>query len=306
VIGVQGNVWTEYLKTARAVEYMVWPRALALAEVAWTPVDRRAWGGFASRVPARLRALERLGVHYRVPHVEGLEHDRLTLDDSVTVALRTLLPEARIHYTLDGSDPTTTSPRYERPLRLAVSAAGVRVSARAITLAGAQSPPRAATISRATLRAADPVSADTLARGLRVRYVEGTMSRVARLDSLPVAREGVATSIDLEAAGGRAEHFALRFDGWIRVPRDGIWTFTLTSDDGSVLAIGDRVVVDHDGPHGTESRSGAIALAAGFHPLTLRFFQGGGGKSLSLAWRLGEGAEEPIPATALFSARTPR
>ena len=67
VLGAQGNVWTEYMATEEYVEYMVFPRALALAEVVWTPADRRSWDGFAARLPARIAALQADGVNVRVP-----------------------------------------------------------------------------------------------------------------------------------------------------------------------------------------------------------------------------------------------
>jgi len=67
VLGAQGNVWTEYMKTPEQVEYMVFPRALALAEVIWSPARARNWDFFKWRLPAHLRRLDRMGVNYRAP-----------------------------------------------------------------------------------------------------------------------------------------------------------------------------------------------------------------------------------------------
>ncbi|HJS48279.1 MAG TPA: beta-N-acetylhexosaminidase, partial [Gemmatimonadales bacterium] len=72
VLGAQGNVWTEYLKTPAAVEYMAWPRALALAEITWSPRERRAWPGFVARLPASLAWLRAWEVNYRVPKELGV------------------------------------------------------------------------------------------------------------------------------------------------------------------------------------------------------------------------------------------
>jgi len=71
VIGLQGNMWTEYVPDARELDYMVYPRALALAEVAWSPKDERDWTSFQARLPAALTALGRAGVHYRPPDGAG-------------------------------------------------------------------------------------------------------------------------------------------------------------------------------------------------------------------------------------------
>ncbi len=67
VLGAQGNVWTEYMKTSDYVEYMVFPRLLALSEVVWSPREERNWMAFKSRLPGQLRRLDRLGVNYRPP-----------------------------------------------------------------------------------------------------------------------------------------------------------------------------------------------------------------------------------------------
>jgi hexosaminidase len=64
VLGAQGNVWTEYMKTGDHVEYMVFPRALALAELTWSPRDRKSYGAFLERLPWHLDRLAALGVAY--------------------------------------------------------------------------------------------------------------------------------------------------------------------------------------------------------------------------------------------------
>jgi hexosaminidase len=65
VLGAQGNVWTEYMKTPAKVEYMVFPRLLALSEVVWSPKAERNWFAFKGRLPAHERRLTVLGVNFR-------------------------------------------------------------------------------------------------------------------------------------------------------------------------------------------------------------------------------------------------
>ena len=67
VLGPQGNVWTEYMPTTTQVEYMTYPRALALAEMGWSAKDARDWESFAARLPAALSVLDTLGIGYRRP-----------------------------------------------------------------------------------------------------------------------------------------------------------------------------------------------------------------------------------------------
>lgn len=67
ILGAQANLWAEYQETPSNVEYMVYPRALALAEVVWSPKATRSWPGFVSRLPAQLLRLDLLDVNYRYP-----------------------------------------------------------------------------------------------------------------------------------------------------------------------------------------------------------------------------------------------
>ena len=67
VLGPEACVWTEYMPTTDQVEYMAYPRVLALAEIAWSPRDARDWESFRSRLPAALGLLDRLGVRHRRP-----------------------------------------------------------------------------------------------------------------------------------------------------------------------------------------------------------------------------------------------
>lgn len=67
ILGAQANLWAEYQEVPSDVEYMVYPRALALAEGVWSPKASKSWSGFVSRLPAQLLRLDLLGVNYRYP-----------------------------------------------------------------------------------------------------------------------------------------------------------------------------------------------------------------------------------------------
>ncbi len=301
VLGGQANVWTEYMATTDHVEYMVFPRLLALSEVVWSPKDLRDWDVFVSRLPVQFRRLDRYGVNYRVPDVVGLEEDRLSLHDRATVALQARTADTEIRYTLDGSDPTTSAGLYTGPFTIPLNSGGTVVTARAFLRGGRASAPRSATFRRTTLREPAAVRAGSLAPGLRYAYYE---TEVRRADSLvgrtPVA-EGLAEDVTIPPLA-RGEWIGLVFTGYVRVDRDGIYRFALASDDGSTLRVGDALVVDHDGPHGASTRRGMIALAKGYHAITVRFFQGGGGRELRV--EMAPEGEEPAPlAGRLYHAK---
>jgi hexosaminidase len=64
ILGAQGNVWTEYMRNSKDVEYMVFPRAIALSEVVWTAQDQRVWTEFKPRLVEHLKRLDVVGVNY--------------------------------------------------------------------------------------------------------------------------------------------------------------------------------------------------------------------------------------------------
>ncbi|MCK4854013.1 MAG: family 20 glycosylhydrolase, partial [Bacteroidales bacterium] len=65
ILGVQGQVWTEYISTPEKAEYMAFPRACALAEIAWTPLDQKDYELFSSALLRHLKRLDFLNVNYR-------------------------------------------------------------------------------------------------------------------------------------------------------------------------------------------------------------------------------------------------
>jgi hexosaminidase len=67
ILGGQANLWTEYIRSPGQAQYMAYPRALAMAEVLWSPPEMRDLGHFLARLPHALRRLDQLGVVYRVP-----------------------------------------------------------------------------------------------------------------------------------------------------------------------------------------------------------------------------------------------
>ncbi len=117
VTGVQANLWTEYIPTFSQVEYMIMPRMDALAEVQWTnaPKDFKA---FLPRLVRMTELYDRLGYNY-AKHIFDIRATFATDGDKgeIVVTLETE-GNADIHYTLDGSEPTATSPKYEAPLRI--------------------------------------------------------------------------------------------------------------------------------------------------------------------------------------------
>lgn len=294
ILGGQGNIWTEYLKAPDSVEYMVWPRALALSEVLWSPRGARDWGGFQQRMGPQLAALERLDVNYRIPEVGGLDDDVVSLQPRAKLQLSSPIDDAVIRYTTDGSDPSPQSPRYGGTVELALDERGTTVIARLFLPNGRIGPARSARFLHGILQPAAQLDEKTLQPGLRRNYYELEMQGVAAMADATPQRSDIAEQISIPD-NTRNTAFGLWFDGYLRIPDDGVYRFTLTSDDGSVLEIGGEVVIDRDGSRSPGESTGSIALAAGLHSLSLHYFQGGGGKVLQLLVSRGGQTHKLVP-----------
>jgi hexosaminidase len=299
VLGAQGNVWTEYMRTTDYVEYMVFPRLLAMAEVAWTPADVRDWPIFLRRLGGHLDRLEARGVNYRIPEPEGLERERLTFEETIAIELFSPSRNAVIRYTLNGDPPTDSSPVYTGSLTVPVHQEGTVVTARAFLADGRVSAWRTGRYMRTELRPPAGVRAEELRGGLRYDYFESRIRSVARLRNLSPRRSGIAAAIGFQG-GEREDEFGLRFSFFNDTATTEIYTLRVTSDDGSQLYIDEDLVVDHDGRHTAYVQSGQVALAKGFHSLTLLYFESAGGQSLEVEIELPDGSRQALPGAWLF------
>ncbi|MBN8456414.1 MAG: tandem-95 repeat protein [Verrucomicrobia bacterium] len=113
--------------------------------------------------------------------------------------------------------------------------------------------------------------------GLNYQYYQaasGSWSALPDFSTLTPIRQGAVGFPDATPRLRRT-NYGFHYSGYFQAPTDGIYAFTLRSGDGSVLVIDGTTVIDFDGLHdSTQFKSGAIALAAGKHALTLRYFRG--------------------------------
>ena len=214
-------------------------------------------------------------------------NDPPVIDTSFTALCKTLdvrvtspREKVEIHVTIDGTVPQATSPvvhtvmTLEGPCRLsarcfrdgkAVSGTAVQDFRRAVPM-----PSRIIDIRPGT-----PL--------FHYAYYEGEWDRLPAFHDLKPAAEGGIDSLSL-ASRKRSERYGMVFAGRLRAGAEGVYAFTLGSDDGSRLWIDDSLVVDNDGLHGMESRRGIVALMAGDHALHIEYFNKTGSEGLTLMW----------------------
>ena len=113
ILGAQANLWTEYIPTPEQAEYMLLPRMAALSEVAWTQPEKKDYNNFLTRLPQLTDMYEREGYNYAT-HVYDVQAKLEPNFDTngLDVAFSTV-SNSDIYYTLDGSEPTASSTKYE-------------------------------------------------------------------------------------------------------------------------------------------------------------------------------------------------
>lgn len=140
IIGGQGCVWTEFIKKPGDVEYMAFPRALALAEVLWTKRKEKNFAEFSKRLYHELPQLERANVNYKIPKPPGLNDRILASNDEVIIDLNPPIRNGKIYYTLDGKNPNADSDVYDSPFVINVKPnETVELKAKIITFNGRES-----------------------------------------------------------------------------------------------------------------------------------------------------------------------
>ena len=123
ILGVQANTWTEYIQTPEHLEYMMFPRALAVAEIGWTPQELRTWEDFKPRMNAHISKLQGMGIRtFTLSDELEVTMQVDTAGRKIEVILDAEKYPAEIRYTTDGSVPVASSALYAGPITVQDSA----------------------------------------------------------------------------------------------------------------------------------------------------------------------------------------
>ena len=130
ILGGQGNLWTEQVYNMRHLEYMVWPRSLAIAESVWSPKEKKDWNSFTGRVELAMARMDEQQIKYARSMFDPIYTPVRTNsmgDDSLQIQLSTEVEGLDLYYSFDNSNPDNFYPRYHDPLTIPKEAIFLKV-----------------------------------------------------------------------------------------------------------------------------------------------------------------------------------
>lgn len=284
IIGGQANVWTEYMKTSSHVEYMAFPRMLALSEVLWSKKEDRDFGDFRRRLYINFPRLDKQNVNYRIPEPAGLRNT-VTEDEVVKIDLMPHVRMRQIYYTTDGSTPTDGSRAYYRPFEITLKEGEIKTLKVIVeNEAGRKSSVYAATIIRGKMYEA--MENEEAKPGVAVYIHTGFEGGSFTGESKSILLDQFEKRHDLPGS------FELRFAGYFVAPSDGIYEFQIESTGASSFTM-HGITIKVEGGGSRAVRSAIVPLKKGLHPFDLNHYYRRSKDTLRLRWGIkGQGLRQ--------------
>jgi predicted alpha-1,2-mannosidase len=217
--------------------------------------------------------------------------------DSAVVDLDCSVKDAVIYYTLNGTEPNQNSEKFLKPFTIKTT-----------TILKARSykenlePSNILSFTSEKLIYRKSEHPENLVNGIRYLYYEGVFSSVFDFTKLTPVKSGIIDYFSFDPANVE-DRYGFKYESYIKIPKEGIYRFYLNSDDGSVLFIGDKMIVSNDGRHAPIESFGEVPLKAGFQPITVLFFEDKNGQELEISYE-GPGIDKQIiPPNILYYSK---
>lgn len=274
ILGAQANMWCEYNYNTDDMDFDIYPRIIALAEVTWSQPTRKNYEDFERRIENQRVRLEMHGINYYIPLPEQKNVpscDFIAFTDSTVLEFKSTEP-VKFVYTIDGSEPTLTSTVYDKPLSFTEN---TTLKIRSVVASDKMSPVRTITIEKQTPAPAVEKQASEKP-GLKAEHFKGVARKVADLEGK------TPDEIEYITSPQKAKHrindyvevypedfYSTILTGYIDIPEDGVYYFSTDSE----LWIDGKLLITNDNGVDTARRSSradkSIALAKGLHAIKI-------------------------------------
>jgi hypothetical protein len=222
-----------------------------------------------------------------------ISHDRI-FTDRFSVELRNSREGGKIYYTVDGNYPDEKSILYTGPFKISET-----TTIKTFTKWN-DAHSRVASYQIEKRSAMQPIEIDKLKPGLKATIYFGKYSELPDFSELkPIVTKTVHGVYHTIA--GRDSYFGVVFEGYIRIPEDGVYGLFINSDDGSKMIIDETDPVLNDGIHGMREEGKSYPLRKGYHKLRIEYFQCEGGIGLEFLIEAPGQPKKIVPPTMLFN-----
>ena len=272
ILGVQCNNWSEYMYNTDLMEYRMYPRALAVAEIGWSPLTRKDYKDFERRLDNALVRLDAHNINYYIPQPEQPNGSTglVAFTDKASLAFKTTRP-VKVVYTTDGTEPTAESTIYSAPIEFTES--GV-LKIRSVLPSGKMSTARTITVEKQALAPAKEVAKAT--PGLEMQVAGGMFLESSKLADVKEWKKlaikdlrQLTNQVPAPESMRGVKQYAAVATGYVNIPEDGV--YYLSSDNEEVWIDG-KLLINNGGEVKRFSRHDtSVALAAGLHEIKVVF-----------------------------------
>ena len=274
ILGVQCNNWSEYMYTNAKMEYMMYPRAVALSEIAWSPLSKKNFEDFCRRLDANSIRLDEHHITYHIPLPEQPygSCNKVVITKDTTVTFTTSRP-IKMVYTLDGTTPTPSSTVYTAPIPVSGNTI-IRIAT--VLPTGKMSKIRTVEVEKQAYAPAVKVEAPK--KGLKMKRIKGNFLKVSQLELADGTweyadinnLEDIKMKQDDDAATLRgANNYAAIAEGYINIPEDGVYYLSSRFEQ---VWIDNKLIINNEGDvKASTLNDSSVALAKGLHPIRIVF-----------------------------------
>ena len=274
VKGVQGNVWSEYLYSNDKREYTTYPRAIAVAEIGWTSLNRKDYKDFERRINNAYVRMDAHSINYHIPLPEqpGGSCNFIAFIDTVSVCFTTSSP-GKMVYTLDGSDPTTQSTEYTSPLFFEGSAT--------IKIATVLPSGKLSKVRTITMEKQSPLPAKEVAKaekGLKMHVIYGSFLNVDRfkevqgrfdVEKIIKTTNELTSFVKTSKSMRGVKQYGAVATGYVNIKEDGV--YFLSSELEEVWIDGKLLINNRNEVKRFSRNDKSVALGKGMHEIKAVF-----------------------------------
>lgn len=294
ILGAQGNIWNEKVPNAQHLQYMVYPRALAVAELTWSPKNEKNLDRFGWKMKNQYGLFKLWDFNARLPDIDGID-DVVTNKSRFKVTLNYPLKGAKVRYSLNGKMPDANSSAVAFPVKINVplkDSIGLRTFT-TWTL-NDQHIRQTANVKRVTIRAAH-VKAANLKPGIAYEIFKTKEQQIARLEGEKPAETGVTSLVVPVKSTGDETINWVKIKGFIKINKEADYELTSGFEVTPALFLDDVPVIKPGLNTYVEHQKALLHLKKGVYALTGNYMANKANENQTLIELKVDGGEKLYP-----------